>query len=117
MLCMVFMLCMIFMIFIKYIPINIKPEYPINIDSIKYKKLKQKRLKSKEFPLPYPNSWYYICDSKDIKKGEKFTKNNIKVVRPSFGLEPKLFNKVLGKKAKINLKFSTPLKWSHVKNK
>ncbi len=58
-----------------------------------------------------------IYCSKDIKKGEKFTKNNIKVVRPSFGLEPKLFNKVLGKKAKTNLKFSTPLKWSHIKNK
>jgi len=54
---------------------------------------------------------------KNIKKGEKFTKFNVKIVRPSLGLEPKFFNHILGKKAKINLKFSTPLKWSHVKNK
>ena len=58
-----------------------------------------------------------IFTTKDIKKGEKFTKSNIKIIRPSFGLEPKFFNNILGKKAKTSLKFSTPLKWSHIKNK
>ena len=58
-----------------------------------------------------------IYCSKDIEKGEKFTKFNIKVVRPSFGLEPKFYDNILGKKAKTNLKFSTPLKWRHIKNK
>ena len=51
-----------------------------------------------------------IFVSKDIKKGEKFTKENIKVVRPSYGLAPENFNKVLGKKAKKNIKRGTPLK-------
>ncbi len=44
-----------------------------------------------------------------ISKGEKFSKKNIKVIRPSNGLEPKLFNKILGKKAKKNIKIHTPL--------
>lgn len=57
------------LIFISnFIPIIVKPEYPIDVNSIKYKKLKQKRLKSSEFPNPYPNSWYYVCDSNSIKK-------------------------------------------------
>ena len=48
--------------------------------------------------------------------GEKFTKNNIKIVRPSLGIEPKYFEKILGKTAKINLKFATALKWKYIKN-
>jgi pseudaminic acid synthase len=56
-----------------------------------------------------------IYCSKDIKKGEKFTKSNIKIIRPSMGLEPKFFNDILGKKAKKSLKFATPVKWSYVK--
>lgn len=44
-----------------------------------------------------------IYVSKNIKKGEIFTKNNISVIRPSYGLDPIHFKKVLGKKSKINL--------------
>ncbi len=57
----------------------------------------------------------YCC--KDIKKDEKFTKNNLKIIRPSLGIEPKFFGKILGKKAKTNIKFSTPIQWKHIKNK
>jgi pseudaminic acid synthase len=51
-----------------------------------------------------------IYISKNIKKGEKINKNNIKVVRPSFGLEPKYYNYVLKKKAKKNLFFGDRLR-------
>ena len=37
---------------------------------------------------------------KDIKRGEKLTKN-IRRIRPGYALEPKFFDKVLGKKTKI----------------
>jgi pseudaminic acid synthase len=37
--------------------------------------------------------------SKDIKKGEVFSLENIKSVRPGFGLHPKYLNEILGKKA------------------
>ena len=40
---------------------------------------------------------------KKINKGELITNKNIKVLRPGFGLHPKLYDKVIGLKAKINL--------------
>ena len=41
-----------------------------------------------------------IYVSKRIKKSEKITKKNIKLVRPGFSLEPKYYYKILGKLAK-----------------
>jgi len=49
--------------------------------------------------------------SEDIKAGEVFTKKNLKVVRPGYGLPPKHFENVLGRKASCNLKKGVPLKW------
>ena len=62
--------------------------------------------KGKVFYGPTKNELTYlrfrrsIYASKIIKKGEKFTKENIKIVRPSFGLEPIHYNFLLGKKSK-----------------
>jgi pseudaminic acid synthase len=53
--------------------------------------------------LKYRRSIYV---SKNIKKGEKITKNNIKIVRPALGLNVKFYEKVLGMKAKKNLKLA-----------
>ena len=47
---------------------------------------------------------------KDIKKGEKFTKENIRSIRPGCGLHPKYYEEILGKTATCDLKFGTPLK-------
>ena len=49
-----------------------------------------------------------IYVTKRINKGEIFSKNNIKVIRPGNGLHPKFFNKLLGKKSKKDLKKGTP---------
>jgi len=53
--------------------------------------------------------------SKDIKKGDVFTEENIKSVRPGFGLHPKYLNDILGVKAKRNVKFGTPLSLTDMK--
>ena len=50
-----------------------------------------------------------IFVSADIKKGEVLTPENIRVVRPAYGMEPKYYEMVLGKKVKEDLKFGTPL--------
>lgn len=50
--------------------------------------------------------------SKKIRKGEIFTAQNIKSVRPGNGLHPKYLNEILGKKAKRDLEFATPLQQS-----
>lgn len=47
--------------------------------------------------------------SKDIKEGEIFTENNIKSVRPGYGLHPKYLNEILGKKANKDYKFGDRL--------
>lgn len=52
---------------------------------------------------------------KDIKHGEKLTKKNIRRIRPGYGLEPKFFYKVLGKKSKKNLYAGNPLKIQQIK--
>lgn len=43
--------------------------------------------------------------SKDIKKGEIITEENIRSVRPGYGLHPKYLNEVLGKKVHKNYLF------------
>lgn len=47
--------------------------------------------------------------SKDIKKGEAFTKDNVKSVRPGIGLHTKYYDDILGKKATKDIEFAEPL--------
>ena len=49
--------------------------------------------------------------SRDLAAVEVFTKDNIRVVRPGIGLEPKYYEQVLGKAAKTNIQAGTPLTW------
>ncbi len=50
-----------------------------------------------------------LFSSTDIKKGDIFTKDNIKSIRPAHGLNTKHYTDILGKKAKVDIKFATPL--------
>lgn len=68
-------------------------------------KLGEKIKRSREFA----RSLFVV---KDIRAGEIFTEENTKSIRPGYGLPPKYFKKVLGKKAKKNIKRGTPLKWN-----
>lgn len=54
-----------------------------------------------------------IVSLRDIKKGEKFTKDNIGIKRPGTGLEPKYYFKILGKIAKKDILKDTLVKKSH----
>ncbi|MHA2359341.1 MAG: pseudaminic acid synthase [Candidatus Thorarchaeota archaeon] len=49
--------------------------------------------------------------SKDIKEGETLTVENVRSVRPGYGLHPRFLEKVLGKKAKKDIAKGTPLEW------
>ena len=51
-----------------------------------------------------------IVASKNIKKGEKFSINNITTKRPGYGLSPMFWNKLIGKKSKKNYKRNSFIK-------
>tara|TARA_B110000902_G_scaffold241936_1_gene292772 strand:+ start:144 stop:1190 length:1047 start_codon:yes stop_codon:yes gene_type:complete len=46
---------------------------------------------------------------KDVKVGEILTEKNIRSIRPGFGMHPKFYNEVLGKKVKYSIQKGTPL--------
>lgn len=49
--------------------------------------------------------------SSNIKAGEKFTDKNIKSVRPSFGLHPKYYDEIIGRRAKVDLFMGERMTW------
>lgn len=53
-----------------------------------------------------------IYASADIKSGEKFTSENTRVIRPGLGLKPKHYESILGRSAKSDIEFGTPLDWA-----
>lgn len=55
-----------------------------------------------------------IFCSKDIKKGEMLTRDNIKVIRPSDGLDPSYYDEILGQTAKCDIAFGTPLSFDMI---
>ena len=51
---------------------------------------------------------------KDAIKGEKFTRENVRCIRPGYGLAPRFLQKIIGKKSKKNIKKGTPLIWDFI---
>lgn len=72
--------------------------------------LTEKQKKSRE----HSRSLFVV---KDVQEGEVFTKENIKSIRPGYGLETKYINDILGKKAVNNITKGTPVDWSIVGGK
>lgn len=68
---------------------------------------KFKRSNSEKQSLIFRRSIFAV---KDIKKGDKFTKSNIRRIRPGFGLPPKYYDLILKKKAKIKINAGEPIK-------
>ena len=52
----------------------------------------------------------------DIEKGNVVTENNVRSIRPGFGLHPKYLNEILGKKVNQNLNKGTPFEVSFIED-
>jgi len=52
---------------------------------------------------------------KDIKKGKKFNKVNIRSIRPGHGLSPKYYEEIISKVASTDIERGTPLSWELIK--
>ena len=66
------------------------------------------RSKLEKDNLVYRRSIYFV---KDLKKGEIIKKDDIKRIRPGYGLKPKYFNSLIGKVVTKNVERGDPLKW------
>lgn len=64
----------------------------------------EKELKS----LTFRRSLYVV---KDMKAGDVFSSDNVRAIRPGFGLPPKYIDIVLGKRISVNTKKGTPIIW------
>jgi pseudaminic acid synthase len=82
------------------------------IDSLKawqsLGEINYERKASESKNIKFRRSLYFI---KDIEAGELITKENIRSIRPGFGLKPKFLEKILGKRAKYKIKAGTSSSW------
>lgn len=69
--------------------------------------LTKKMKKSREFS----RSLFVV---KNIKAGEVFTEENLRSIRPGYGLAPKYLKDILGKRATQDIEKGTPLSWELV---
>ena len=74
------------------------------LGAVRYE-LSERLQKSREFS----RSLFVV---KEIKAGERFTEENVRSIRPGFGLPPKYLGDVLGKKSKVHIQRGTPLTWA-----
>lgn len=51
---------------------------------------------------------------KDIRAGEELTKDNVRSIRPAFGMHTMYYEEILGRKACKDIARGTPLSWEHV---
>ena len=70
--------------------------------------LSPKSLKSREFSRS-------LFISEDVKAGEVISAENVRSVRPGFGLSPKYLAEILGKSFASNASKGTPLTWEHIR--
>lgn len=51
---------------------------------------------------------------KDIGKGEIFTEENVRSIRPAFGMHTMYYDEIIGKKARMDIAKGTPLDWKYI---
>lgn len=66
---------------------------------------------AEEANIKFRRSIYAI---RDIDAGERITSDKIRIIRPGYGLAPKHFQDVVGRKAKAKIKRGTALQWHYV---
>jgi len=69
-------------------------------------KVNYERAEAEKGNVKFRRSLYVV---QDVAEGEMFTPENVRSIRPGFGLAPKNYEAILGKKAKQNILRGTPL--------
>ena len=68
---------------------------------------------SEKKSLIYRRSLYVV---KDMKRGDVFTKENLRAIRPGYWLPPKYFSDLLGRKVNKDVQIGTPASWDMLEN-
>lgn len=68
---------------------------------------------SEQQNLKFRRSLYAV---EPIKAGEVFTEKNVKSIRPGFGLKPKYYPDIMGKKAKVNIPYGAAMIEDYIDN-
>jgi pseudaminic acid synthase len=63
---------------------------------------------SEKSSIRFRRSLYIV---KDMKAGEALTTNNVRCIRPGYGMAPKYLEQILGKKVVVDVPMGTALKW------
>ena len=63
--------------------------------------------------LQYRRSLYI---TQDVKKGDRLTPENVKSIRPGFGLSPKFYNQIIGSIIHQDSSKGTPVTWELIKS-
>lgn len=75
-------------------------------------KVNYERKESEKGNVVFRRSLYIV---KDVKKGEPFTKDNVRSIRPGYGLPPKYLSEVIGKAANQDYAKGTPVTYELLK--
>jgi N-acetylneuraminate synthase len=76
-------------------------------------KVNYQRKKSEEGNMVFRRSLYAV---KDIAEGERFTTENVKSIRPGYGLKPKYLNQIIGCQSLKNIQAGTPISFNFIKS-
>ena len=69
-------------------------------------KVNYERTEAEKGNVKFRRSLYVV---KDLKAGDELTSDNVRSIRPGFGLAPKYYEEVIGKFATVDIKRGTPL--------
>lgn len=101
------------------------PDAEFSLDSVEFKRMSEGVRKAEcslgmvTYDLPdkvkynrkFARSLFVV---RDIEEGEVCTAVNIRSIRPGYGLHPKFFDLVIGRKSLVRLKRGTPLKMEYL---
>lgn len=71
-------------------------------------KIHYQRTASEQGNVKFRRSLYFV---RDLKPGDVISETDVKSVRPGFGLSPKWFPQVIGKRLTVSVTRNTPVKW------
>jgi pseudaminic acid synthase len=69
------------------------------------------RSKDEEQNIIFRRSLYYV---KNLKEGHQITAEDVRRIRPGYGIAPKYFNDIVGKRIKKSVEMGDPVKWDDI---